>query len=69
MASVAAGEAVAVELQAPTTIAAAIARAPKRRVPFSNVVSPLVCGAMGNNLLPVQMRWSSRSFNAVFVVR
>jgi hypothetical protein len=33
-----AGVAVAADEQAPTTIAAAIARAPKRRVPFSNSV-------------------------------
>jgi hypothetical protein len=31
----------AAELQAPTTIAAAMIMAPKRRVPLSNVVSPL----------------------------
>jgi hypothetical protein len=31
----------AAELQAPTTIAAAMIMAPKRRVPLSNLVSPL----------------------------
>jgi hypothetical protein len=32
------GDAVAADEQAPTTIAAAITRAPKRRVPFTNSV-------------------------------
>jgi hypothetical protein len=58
----------AAELHAPATTAAAMARAPMRRIPFINVVSPLVWALELLRPLEFPLAESRPPFNALLVV-